>query len=245
MLLGFSTGCLHKTHNTLAKETLLIFREMGCNAIEIMWRDAEDDLMKILELDDEFWKQFKHISLHTPAFDAYSDVKIAELLETIAKVHEKINFQMVVIHPYEAMNWDIFRQVDLPFAIENMDWRKDFGKYADSLKDIFSKFDVSMALDLNHCYTNDPSMKLSEELANTFGDRIKEIYLSGFGTYHDPIYKTKQKEILEAIPGNNFPIIIESVCETIEDVKNEFEYVKNYLENRNQQKDAEAENPIK
>ncbi|EKE15705.1 MAG: hypothetical protein ACD_11C00110G0013 [uncultured bacterium] len=244
-MLGFSTGCLYKTLNGLEKETISIFGGMGCDAIEIMWHNADDDLTKVLEMDDEFWKQFKSISLHIPSLDAYSDVKIASLLETVVQVHNKIHFDMIVLHPYEAMNWDIFRQFDLPFAIENMDWRKDFGKYTDSLKDIFSKFDVSMVLDLNHCYSNDPSMKLAEELLDVFGDRIKKIHLSGFGTYHDPLYRTKQEEILKAIPDKNLPIIIESVCDTVEEIKEEFEYVKSYLEKRNQQKETEAENPIK
>ena len=39
----------------------------------------------------------------------------------------------------------------------------------------------------------------------------------------------KQKEIIDVIPDKNLPIIIESVCETTEEIKEEFKYIKNHL----------------
>lgn len=228
MLLGFSTGCLYKTHNNLAKSTIAIFRDMGCNAIEIMCHEVHD-IELLLELEPVDFESFQYVSLHTPAFDAYDSAEIVRMLEILVKVNEKLKFEVIVLHPYETINWDVFRQFDLPFVIENMDWQKDFGKYTASLQDIFAKFDVPMALNLNHCYTNDPSMHLTKELFETFGGRIEEIHLSGYETSHDPLYKTKQKEILEAIPDKRIPLIIESVCENVEELQKEFAYVKKFL----------------
>ena len=229
MKIGFSTGCLHKTHDPLVPETFDVFRKMGCNAIEISWQGGMNEVKKLLSLQEADFVGFKYISLLTPAFDKFSETEIVEMLQKLVEVHEKIKFNAIVLHPYETMNWDIFRQFDLPFMIENMDWRKDFGKYVDSLEDIFSKFDAPMVLDLNHCYTNDPSMRLAQDMAETFGGRIEEIHLSGFETFHEPLFKTKQMEILQAIPDKRLPIIIESGCENVEEAKKEFEYVKNFL----------------
>ena len=228
MLLGFSTGCLYKTHDSLAKETFDIFRKIGANAIEIMSHEREH-ISRLLDIMPEDLIGFEYISVHAPSFDNHSEVEVVEILKILEKAHEKLHFNAIVIHPYETMNFDLFSQFDLPFAIENMDWRKDFGKYTDSLKDIFEKFDAPMVLDLNHCYTNDPSMRLAHEMVDEFRSRIKEIHLSGFEKLYEPLFRTNQKEIAEAIPDVNLPVIIESGLESIEEAQEEFKYVKEYL----------------
>ncbi len=230
MKIGFSTGCLYKTHDPLAPETFAVFRKMGCNAIEIAWNvGGFDELEKIAKIKPEDLAGFEYVSIHAPSFDNFNETEIVAMLQKLTEVNDRLKFKAVVLHPYETMNFDIFRQFDLPFMIENMDWRKDFGKYVDSLENIFSKFDAPMVLDLNHCYTNDPSMRLARDIAETFGGRIEEIHLSGFETFHEPLFKTKQTEILQSIPDKRLPIIIESGCENIKEAKKEFEYVKNFL----------------
>jgi len=228
MLLGFSTGSLYKTHDALSPETFDIFRRIGANAIEIMCHDYESSA-KLALLTESDLRGFEYVSLHAPSFESYSESEIVKILETISEAHKKIGFNVIVLHPFETMNWDVFKQYDLPFAIENMDWRKSFGKYVESLKDIFEKFDAPMVLDLNHCYTNDPSMQLATDIVQNFAGRIKEIHLSGFETLHEPLFKTKQQEILNAIPDKRLPIIIESGLETAQEAQQEFEYVRAFL----------------
>ena len=230
MKIGFSTQCL-KNCDRFAPETFDIFRKMGCNAIEIFWRNGMEEFKKLAAIKADDLAGFEYISIHAPSFYKFGETEIIEILKGLSEIHQRIKFKAVVIHPYETMNFDILRQFDLPFKLENMDWQKDFGKYADSLEDIFSKFDAGMVLDLNHCFTNDPSMRLAQDMAETFGGRIEEIHLSGFEKLHEPLFKTKQTEILQAIPDKRLPIIIESGCENIEEAKKEFEYVKNFLMN--------------
>jgi hypothetical protein len=86
-----------------------------------------------------------------------------------------------------------------------------------------------MVLDLNHCFTNDPSMRLAAEMYAAFGKRISMVHISGFEKLHEPLSRTKQLEILTAIPDKNLPIIIESGCDNIEEAKKEYEYIKNFL----------------
>lgn len=231
MLLGFSTGCLHKTHDRLSPATFDVFRNMGANAIELMVQDL-DAAERLLALVPEDLLYFEYISIHCPSFDVFSAEDIAKfrsVLEVFEKVGKKIKIDAVVVHPDTIRNWEIFADYDLPIKLENMDWKKEVGKYVESMQVIFEKFDAPMVLDLNHCYTNDPTMHLAKEMLETFGGRIEEIHLSGFEQFHEPLFKTKQLEILKAIPDKRLPIIIESECDTLEDAQKEFEYVKNYL----------------
>jgi uncharacterized protein (UPF0276 family) len=166
---------------------------------------------------------FEYVSLHAP------DIITTNTLELLQRAQDIFHFQAIVIHPDEIENWEIFSRFNLPISIENMDWRKERGKYVDSMQAIFEKIDAKMVLDVNHCYTNDPSLLLAKQMTDEFGKRISQIHLSGFETGHEPLFKTKQTEIMDAIENKNLPIIIESVCETVKDVESEFKYVKNYL----------------
>lgn len=227
MILGFSTGCLYRTHERVSKETFSFFRSLGCNAIEITCRDEKDIEKLIAEIVPADLTGFDHVSLHAPTI---FDPDIVELLQ---KANEIFHFKNIVVHPSEVESWNVLQRFELPYAAENMDWRKEIGKYAESMEDIFSKVDVSMILDLNHCFTNDPSMRLAKDMFEKFGKRISEIHLSGFEKLHEPLFRTKQIEIIEAIPDKSLPIIIESGCESEEEAKEEFEYVKAFLEREN------------
>ena len=224
MLLGFSTVSLYKTHPTISRETFEIFRSIGCNVIQLMCLSDEDISKLITKITVNDLAGFEYIVLHAPP----TAITI-NTLELLQKAQNIFHFQAIVIHPNEIENWEMFARFDLPFSIENMDWRQERGKYVDSLQNIFEKINAKMTLDVNHCFTNDPSLHLASEMIAEFGDRISQIHLSGFETGHEMLFKTQQTEIMDAIANKNLPIILESFCETIEDVKNEFEYVKNYL----------------
>jgi hypothetical protein len=223
MHIGFSTGCLPEDYGSISKKTFDFFQSLGCNAIEISCSDDKDLEKLILENEPHDFNNFAYVSLHAPMI---TNIGTLELLQ---KAQDIFNFNLVVIHPDEIESWNIFSKFTFPVAIENMDWEKEIGKYLESMQDIFSKFDVPMVMDINHCFTNDPSMSLAHDMAKTFNGRIKDIHLSGFEKSHEPLFKTKQLEILQAIPDKNIPIIIESKCETTEDAKKELEYIKNFL----------------
>ncbi len=224
MLLGFSTVSLYKTHPTISRETFAIFRSIGCNVIQLMCLTEEDILKLITEITVEDLAGFEYVVLHAPT--ANINVSTLELLQRAQNI---FHFQAIVIHPSEIENWEIFSRFDLPISIENMDWKQERGKYVDSLQNIFEKIDAKMVLDVNHCFTNDPSLLLAKQMTDEFGPRISQIHLSGFETGHEMLFKTKQIEIMDAIANKELPIIIESECETIQDAQNEFAYVKNYL----------------
>jgi hypothetical protein len=224
MILGFSTRCLLKNHERITKEIFVVLRSIGCNAVEVKCADDQELKELILKISPGDVAGFSYVSLHAPMI-----INI-ETLELLQKAQDIFHFDLVVIHPDEIESWNIFSKFTFPIAIENMDWKSEVGKYVDSLRDIFSKIKASLALDLNHCYTNDPSMMLAKEMSEKFQDKILEINVSGFERSHEPLFQTKQLDILKAISKKDLPIIIESECETLEDVRKEFLYVKNFLE---------------
>lgn len=212
----------------MSKETFALMRATGANCIELYWLDLEGDISPF-NLEKRDLEGFSYVSLHLPSLETYSEAQIVDMLDVIQKSHEKLGFSAIVIHPHAAINWEIFKRYDLPFMVENMDWRKEVGKYVESLQDIFSKFDTPMVLDVNHCMTNDPSLHLIEDMFEAFGERIREIHLSGFEMSHEPLFQTRQDELVRAIGGRNIPIIIESRCASADDLRVELDYVKDIL----------------
>jgi len=230
MILGFSSGCLFKTHDGMAGETFDVFKKIGCNAIEIMCHDVAD-IPKLAEISLEDLRGFEHISLHAPIFKDISAEELEKMLRHIETAHKIIGFAYVVVHPDKITDWKIFSDFSIPFAIENMDNRKETCRNVADLKKVFEQVDMKMVLDVNHCFSNDPTMKLAGEFVEAFRERIVGIHLSGFETFHDPLYKTQQREIMDAVFDKNLPIIIESGCQSVDDVEKEYEYIKNNLIN--------------
>jgi len=239
MILGFSTGCLYRTkkYHRVSKEIVEEYINLGCNAIELNCLSSENFQAILDNISKNDLARFEYVSVHAPSFGKLTDEETRNALDLAQKVYKKLNFNHLVIHPDEVKDWSIFEKHSFPISIENMDSRKNAGKTIESMDEIFSKYDVPMTLDLNHCFTNDSSMKLASDMAEKFKDRIGEIHLSGCDeykqpSYHDPIYQTKQQEILDAIPNGDIPIIIESACNDMTDVRQEYAYVKQYLKDR-------------
>jgi len=216
MILGFSTGCLYKIkkYHRVSNEIVEEFKALGCNAIEFNCLSSENFQAIFDNISKDDLVGFEYVSVHAPSFGKLTGDESRNALDLAQKVYEKLNFNHLVIHPNEINDWNIFQKYLFPISIENMDSRKDVGRTVESMKKIFGIYDGAMTLDLNHCFMNDQSMKLANDMNSEFGKRIEEVHLSGCDeykqpSYHDPIYKTKQRVILDAIPDKDIPIIIE------------------------------------
>lgn len=227
-----STGVLYKKVHAVSEEAIEIQRSLGSDAIEIACIRKED-LPRLLNLDAGKNRQyFRHFSLHAPSDIAYGDNAETRLaLTLIEEAHRRLQFDLVVIHPESVRDWGIFENVSFPFGIENADHRKGFGQTVEDLEGIFKKIGCgSFVLDVNHCFANDASMALAEELLDNFYGRLGEVHLSGFIKYHEPLCVTGQEEILRAVPIGNHPIILEGVCDDVLQAREELEYVREYLD---------------
>lgn len=228
MFLGFVTGLLDKISYL---DKLKIFTELNCSALEIGLIECQRfgavaDSLSVID-----YSRFKYLSLHAPCrrngekLFYRDDAQTREMLEKILSLHKKLNFSTIVLHPNRVEDWTVFHEYDLPWAVENMDNRNSFGNNISDLKKIFQENDFKMVLDINHCFTVDTTLKTARAMIDNFSDRIKEVHLSGFAEYHDPLYRTKQIELIKIASQLNVPIIIESICNTAEEYKLEYNYV--------------------
>ncbi|MCX6765417.1 MAG: hypothetical protein NT136_00360 [Candidatus Moranbacteria bacterium] len=226
-IIGFNSGVLHHTFHPISKEMLDIIRNTGANAVELGSDQAEQ--LKDLEVSD--FQGFSYISIHAPSNVIYGQNQEAvKVLDSIQEAHERFSFKCVVIHPDRVDNWDIFDNYNFPIAVENMDFRKNFGKTVKDVKQVLENNDYGFVLDLNHCYSNDKSLRLAWDFYKAFKNRLCEIHISGFQKYHEPLFKTRQNKIIKMLPKKEVPIIIESVCDDMKEIKKELEYVNLFFD---------------
>ena len=222
-LIGFSTGFLWHVYPRASKAVIKVCKNMGCNAIELHCPVEEFHLMDELRQND--LKDFDFISFHLPSIRENFNI-----LNRIQNFHNKLQFDAVVVHPSEVRNWNDLKSYDMPFSIENMDNNKKVGRTLKSMKEIMSSNDYGMTLDINHCYVNDPTLKLAEDLWNEFKDRISHFHLSGYKECHDPLVETNQTEFIDFVKNKNKPIIIESTCKDLHQAKKELNFIVDYLD---------------
>lgn len=223
--IGFSQGDLYKILDVFSEENINLLKDCGSNAIEINCHSIAD----IPKLDSvlRFLNGFKRVSLHLPCDIRYgNDEQTKQVLSSLYDFYKKANIELAVVHPDLIENFEVFSSFPMNWAIENMDSRKKSFQDVSDLKLFFAEHPSwDLVLDLGHCNDNDKTMKLADDLIFSFKDRIKEIHLSGYETFHDPLHLTKQVEIIKYCKKLDAPIIIESVLETKDAVEKEFDYV--------------------
>lgn len=229
--IGFSHGVLYRVLPVYTKEAFDIYANAGSEIIEVCLAKAGE----VEKLKDvvQFVEKYPYKSIHLPTDIKYrNDDATKELLDKVLKFCNIINTDLILVHPDLVEDWSVFEDYPLNWAVENMDNRKQSFQGVEDLKKFFEKHgNWKMVLDLNHCYSNNKSMRLSEDFINAFQNRIVEIHLSGFVGYHEPLFKTKQKEIMDFCKKIDAPIIIESTFDSVDEVVQEISYIKNYLEN--------------
>jgi sugar phosphate isomerase/epimerase len=125
---------------------------------------------------------FARVSLHAPVGIASTDAAIAEVVRLPLDGD-------VILHP------DLYGRDDAAAALgpravfENMDVAKSFGRTVDDLAEVFARFpDAGFCLDVAHVWTNDRSVALGHDLLDAFGDRLRQLHVSGIepdGTHRE------------------------------------------------------------
>ncbi|MBI2669968.1 MAG: hypothetical protein HYX20_02410 [Candidatus Yanofskybacteria bacterium] len=210
--LGFSTGCLYKSIAD-EKDRLSFLRDSGQSVVEL-------GLVKLNVFEREItrigWNDlsgFDYVSLHAPVAEYGYNVQTDLIFIKIARVHRIRPFDLVVFHPDTVEDFSVFETCpSFPVAFENMDKRKKTFKSVEDIAELAGQFeDFKMVLDVNHAYTNDPSITLTAEFYEKLGDKIAQVHLSGYTGYHEPLFQTQQAEIIKSIRDPNVPIIVEGV----------------------------------
>jgi sugar phosphate isomerase/epimerase len=61
-----------------------------------------------------------------------------------------------------------------------MDVAKTDCRFVDELAPVFDRFpQAGFCLDVAHVWTNDPSLQLGHDLLDAFGDRLRQLHVSG------------------------------------------------------------------
>jgi hypothetical protein len=175
---------------------------------------------------------FSYISVHTPNLSYNGERNSQKILTKLNLVCKRYSVNNLVFHTDKEMDWATLASYkNLPISLENMDERKTFGKTVSDLKPILDRYGFKLTLDLQHCFVNDPSMQTALEFQEEFSDRLAEYHISGFQKefLHYPLFKTKQKEIINSLQYRNIPIIIESSFDQFGEQEHEIRYIKNGL----------------
>lgn len=222
--LGFSTGCLYK--DLEVKEAISVIKSLGCKYIELGFITSErffnGQLDRISEKDLE---GFEYVSFHTPKLDYGNNADTKRFFEMMSDFSKRVKLDLVVFHPDMIEDFSIFENANFSIGFENMDNRKNsYKSVSDTETVMLRNNNFKLILDVNHCYSNDSSMRLAEEFYKKLGNKISQIHLSGFNGYHDPLFETEQLEIIRSIQNFDVPIIVESVVNP-ETIARERDYI--------------------
>lgn len=227
--IGFSHGVLHRLIEVYSREALDIYKSYSKDVLEFCLIRSQDihKTKDIIPLAEGIAVK----SIHAPADVVYrNDADTIKLLDELASHYKALNAELIVVHPDTVEDWKVFDAYPLNWAIENMDNLKPAYKSVEDLEAFFAtKENWKLVLDLNHCYSNDETMKLAEDFIARLGHRLAEVHLSGYAGYHEPIFQTKQDIILDYCMKLDVPIVIESAFNDINDIGKEFDYISRYL----------------
>lgn len=227
--IGFGNGAFYQTgENRFSSKYLHHMSPTQVNAIELNCRAELVD--SYLAADLELFADFEYISLHTQVAGYRCSIRYRNILKDIQRLCFRLPVKNIVVHPDAVKDWQVFTEFpDLPFSIENLDNRRPF-RTPQEILPLCEKYGFGFTFDLQHCFTVDCSMKLAREFHEVLGDHLVEYHLSGSDAgSHQPLFKTGNKVIIEAIERPEVPIIIESLFDKFGEENRELDYIRSTL----------------
>jgi hypothetical protein len=237
--LGYSLG-VGPNPKYIRKERIKLLLSFEDEAVELDYVVA-DRLEEKLDAEDiQRLKKFKYISIHAPALTAeggkwikYPSNEAEKIINQIISIANEVNVKTIVFHPdlVDDFNW-LYEKVGDRLAFENMDLSKSFGKTVQDLERIFREVpNAKWVCDVNHIYTIDVSMELTNNFHQMFHDRLCHYHLSGYGGFHDCLYISQEDIILEGIKDFSVPIIHEgrAIRDGLDSLSKENRYILDIL----------------
>jgi hypothetical protein len=154
---------------------------------------------------------FERVSLHAP-------IRFGSATATSEAIANLPLAGNVIFHPD---TWGVESAVDClgsRVVFENMDIAKAFGRSVEDLQSVFAKHpEAGFCLDVAHVWTNDPSLQLGHDLINAFGNRLRQLHVSGI--HPDGTHRTTTQDDLELYRPlldrcDGVPWILEAVVAT-------------------------------
>lgn len=133
-----------------------------------------DALLRLLEGDEAVLERFERVSLHAPVVFRTSAREVARTLLTVPQEWD------VVVHPDPYTGERSLASLGPRLVFENMDAGTSFGRTVADLDAVFGAHpEAGFCLDVAHCWTNDPSLRLAHDLLDGFGPRLRQLHVSG------------------------------------------------------------------
>jgi endonuclease IV len=237
MYIGFNNGIFYRlykqSNDRFTADYINTFQANGkTNNLELHCINQEE-IDYLIDTDNIDLSNFSHLSLHAPNHHYADDELSHTILTKISKACKKYPIKNIVFHPDKVQDRTVFNTYkDLPLSIENMDNLKKSYKSLEDIESILTKYDFFwFTLDLQHCFTNDPSEKLAKDFQDKCKDRIVEYHISGYAQpyLHHPLYQTEQKNIIQSLQYPNIPIIIESTMDNVDELEKEIDYITKHI----------------
>ena len=126
---------------------------------------------------------FDRVSVHAPAVLSTSAREVVDELAAWASTFD------LIVHPDVYRECSALEHLGGRVVFENMDAGKRFGRTVGDLRSVFPDFPgAGFCLDVAHVWTNDRSLALGHELLDAFGDRLRQLHVSGIepdGTHRE------------------------------------------------------------
>ena len=208
---GFSTGAVALSDVRLA---VSILNGEPVQAIEISAIRIQELEPTLQALSDPDLGRFSYVSIHAPSrFDRISEEHVFQSL-----YEHRSRRWAIVVHPDTLYNLSLWRRLGELLCIENMDNRKQIGRTAQEMEQVFSELpNATFCLDLGHARQIDSSMTEAYLMIKAFASRLRQIHISEVNarSKHDHLsfvsildYQEVSGRIAESVPA-----IIESVVE--------------------------------
>jgi hypothetical protein len=120
---------------------------------------------------------FERVSVHAPVAGMTAAELVAQPLD-----HD------LILHP-DVWQDAALAQLGRRAVFENMDINKPYGRSVEDLGEVFERFpEAGFCLDVAHVWTNDPTLALGHDLLDAFGERLRQLHVSGIepdGTHRE------------------------------------------------------------
>lgn len=242
MNLGFNLSIANKSIIDVKKE-ITEYYKAGDTAIELSLTDLEGILeFPFSEIYDDLLK-FKYISVHLPViyrdssnnkvFLTYPSPIVDPHIKVIQKIADTLKIKTYVLHPDQVkdFNW-CSKEFGKLLGFENMDNRKEFGKSIQDMQTVFDQCpEAKWIFDINHLYTNDPTMESAKQMYETFKTRLTHYHISAFGGFHSSFTKNPHElVILKGVLDNQHPLIHEGYKYSDLNISEELNLIKANLD---------------
>jgi len=214
---GFTTGSLYKENISLGG-IISAYNEMGADAIELSFAKPEDIFSAgiICGLGEKV-RRYSFVSVHAPwkkiRYGENSDSE--NVLSNLREICFTIPIKAITLHPDVVDDFDILEKSGLPFALENMDKRKNFGRFPSDFERLVKDYNFKFVIDLQHVFEADESMNVVGEFVGLYRNKLSHFHISGESQYyiHELVHKARNKnEIISALRNSpKVPRILESI----------------------------------